>query len=286
MLAGLLEKLRVKIDDLIDPDIIERIERLDTRLNEYGVDPWGFDPDYIKYALPIAVSIYRNYFRVQTTGLANVPRGKVLLIGNHSGQIPIDGMLIVLSMFIEADPPRMVRSMVETWSATLPLFSFFFPRTGQIVGTRDNCRRLLERDEAILAFPEGTRGISKTFANRYQLQNFGLGFMRLALMTDTPIVPIAVVGAEEQIPSLLDFKPVARLLGFPAFPVTPTFPWLGPLGLLPLPVKYHIYFGKPMHFSGDPDDEDEALEPKVQRVRRTIQRMLRDGLKARKNVFW
>jgi len=286
MLASLLEKLRVKIDDLIDPDIIERIERLDTRLNEYGVDPWGFDPDYIKYALPIAVSIYRNYFRVQTTGLANVPRGRVLLIGNHSGQIPIDGMLIVLSMFIEADPPRMVRSMVETWSATLPLFSFFFPRTGQIVGTRDNCRRLLERDEAILAFPEGTRGISKTFANRYQLQNFGLGFMRLALMTDTPIVPIAVVGAEEQIPSLLDFKPVARLLGFPAFPVTPTFPWLGPLGLLPLPVKYHIYFGKPMRFSGDPDDEDEALDPKVQKVRRTIQRMLRDGLKARKNVFW
>ncbi len=286
MLAGLLEKLRVKIDDLIDPDIIERIERLDIRLNEYGVDPWGFDPDYIKYALPIVVSIYRNYFRVQTTGLANVPRGRVLLISNHSGQIPIDGMMIVLSMFIEADPPRMVRSMVETWVPTLPLVSFFFPRTGQIVGTRDNCLRLLRRDEAILAFPEGMRGISKTFAKRYQLQQFGPGFMRLALMTDTPIVPVAVVGAEEQIPSLLDFKPVARLLGFPAFPVTPTFPWLGPLGLLPLPVKYHIYFGKPMHFSGDPDDEDEVLDPKVQRVRRTIQRMLRDGLKARKNVFW
>jgi 1-acyl-sn-glycerol-3-phosphate acyltransferase len=286
MLAGLLQKLRVKIDDLIDPEIIERIERLDTRLNEYGVDPWGFDPNYIKYALPIAVGIYRNYFRVQTTGLANVPRGRVLLIANHSGQIPIDGMMIVLSMFIEADPPRMVRSMVETWSATLPLVSFFFPRTGQIVGTRDNCRRLLQRDEAILAFPEGTRGISKTFAKRYQLQQFGLGFMRLALMTDTPIVPLAVVGAEEQIPSLMDFKPIARLLGFPAFPVTPTFPWLGPLGFLPLPVKYHIYFGKPMHFTGDPDDEDEVLDTKAQKVRRTIQRMLRDGLKARKNVFW
>lgn len=286
MLAGLRERLQQKIDGLIDPDIIKRIERLDTSLNEYGVDPWGFDPDYLKYTLPIAVSIYRNYFRVQTTGLANVPRGRVLLIGNHSGQIPIDGMMIVLSMFIEADPPRMVRSMVETWVPTLPLVSFFFPRTGQIVGTRDNCRRLLQRDEAILAFPEGTRGISKTFAKRYQLQRFGLGFMRLALMTDTPIVPVAVVGAEEQIPSLLDFKPVARLLGMPAFPVTPTFPWLGPLGFMPLPVKYHIYFGKPMQFEGDPDDEDEVLDFKVQQVRRTIQRMLRDGLKARKNVFW
>jgi 1-acyl-sn-glycerol-3-phosphate acyltransferase len=189
-------------------------------------------------------------------------------------------------MIVDAEPPRMVRSMVETWVPTLPVLSWFFPRVGQIVGTRENCQRLLEREEPILAFPEGVRGISKTFAKRYQLEDFGLGFMRLALRTGAPVVPVAVVGAEEQIPSFISFKPLAKLMGAPAFPVTPTFPWLGPLGILPLPVKYRIHFGKPMHFSGDPDAEDEVVGEKVKQVRRTIQRMLRDGLKARKNVFW
>jgi 1-acyl-sn-glycerol-3-phosphate acyltransferase len=154
------------------------------------------------------------------------------------------------------------------------------------VGTRENCLRLLGREEAILAFPEGTRGISKTFAKRYQLQGFGLGFMRLALMSDTPVVPVAVVGAEEQIPSLWDGKPIARLFGAPALPFTPFFPWLGPIGFLPLPTKYRIFYGKPMRFSGDPNDEDSRLNVMVQKVRHTIQRMLSDGLKARKNVFW
>jgi len=281
-----LEKLSRWAERLIDPRLQARVEALDTRLNEFGVDPWGFDPRYLKYALPLGALLYRKYFRVETVGIRNVPAGRVLLIANHSGQIPIDGALIVLSMLLEAEPPRMVRSMVETWVPTLPLVSYFFPRTGQIVGTRENCRQLLDREEIILAFPEGVRGISKTFSRRYQLQEFGLGFMRLALMTGAPIVPVAVVGAEEQIPSLLDFKPLARLLSMPAFPVTPFFPWLGPLGILPLPVKIRIYFGRPMSFRGDPDEEDEVMMPKVKRVRRTIQRMLRDGLKVRRGIFW
>jgi 1-acyl-sn-glycerol-3-phosphate acyltransferase len=210
----------------------------------------------------------------------------VLLIANHSGQIPIDGAILVTAMIVDAEPPRMVRSMVETWVPTLPVLSWFFPRTGQIVGTRENCQRLLERDEPILAFPEGVRGVTKPFAKRYQLEEFGLGFMRLALRTGAPVVPVAVVGAEEQVPSFYSFKPLAKLIGAPAFPVTPFFPWLGPLGILPLPVKYRLHFGKPMHFSGDPEAEDEVVGEKVKQVRRTIQRMLRDGLKARKNVFW
>ena len=286
MLHRLAKLLKGKVDALLDPEVTERIERLQTRLNEYGVDPFGFDPDYLKYALPFGIAVYRKWFRVETIGIKNVPPGRVLLISNHSGQIPIDGAMIVLSMFLEAEPPRMVRSMVETWVPTLPLISYFFPRTGQIVGTRENCRRLLEREEAILAFPEGVRGISKTFAKRYQLQDFGLGFMRLSLMTGAPIVPLAVVGAEEQAPALFNLERVGKLFGSPALPITPTFPALGPLGILPLPTKYRIYFGKPMTFEGDPNDEDEALAAKVNHVRRTIQRMLRDGIKARKNVFW
>jgi len=274
------------IESMTDEEVLDKVRRLDTRLNEFGVDPFGFDPKFVKYGIPFALFIYRKYFRVEPKGLKNVPAGRVLLIANHSGQIPLDGAMICTSMIVDAEPPRMIRSMVETWVPTLPVLSWFFPRVGQIVGTRENCQRLLERDEAILAFPEGVRGISKPFAKRYQLEEFGLGFMRLALRTGAPVVPVAVVGAEEQVPSLFSFKPLAKLMGAPAFPVTPTFPWLGPLGILPLPVKYRLHFGKPMYFSGDPEAEDEVVGEKVKQVRRTLQRMLRDGLKARKNVFW
>lgn len=286
MMGKVKDRLLKAIEGMTDEEVLEKVRRLDTRLNEFGVDPFGFNPQYITYGIPFALFFYRKYFRVETAGIKNVPAGRVLLIANHSGQIPLDGAMIVTSMIVDAEPPRMVRSMVETWVPTLPILSWFFPRTGQIVGTRENCQRLLERDEPILAFPEGVRGVTKPFAKRYQLEEFGLGFMRLALRTGAPVVPVALVGAEEQVPSFFSFKPLAKLLGSPSFPITPTFPWLGPLGILPLPVKYRLHFGKPMHFSGDPEDEDEVVGEKVKQVRRTLQRMLRDGLKARKNVFW
>jgi 1-acyl-sn-glycerol-3-phosphate acyltransferase len=165
---------------------------------------------------------------------------------------------------------------------TLPFFSYIFARWGQITGTPENCRRLLEDEEAILVFPEGAKGISKPFTQRYQLQEFGLGFMRLALETGAPIVPIAVIGAEEQAPAV-NLKPIAKLLGAPAFPVIPAPPFFP---ILPYPVKYRIYFGDPQKFEGDPDDEDEVLEEKVRHVRNEIQSMIRLGLKERKHIFW
>jgi 1-acyl-sn-glycerol-3-phosphate acyltransferase len=286
MLEPVKERILSLIEGLNEPEVLARVKRLDTRLNEFGVDPFGFDPDFVKYTIPFVLFFYRKWFRVQTYGIENVPAGRVLLIGNHSGQIPIDAMMIISSMVLEAEPPRMVRSMVETWVPTLPVLSWFFPRNGQIVGTRENCKLLLDRGEPILAFPEGVRGISKLYSQRYQLQEFGLGFMRLALQTKTPIVPVAVVGAEEQAPALANLKAVGRLFGAPGVPITPTFPFLGPLGMLPLPSRYHIHFGKPMEFEGDPNDEDAVVGEKVKRVQRTIQRMLRDGIKARKHVFW
>jgi 1-acyl-sn-glycerol-3-phosphate acyltransferase len=286
MLGKVKDRLLGAIESMTNEEVSEKIRRLDPRLNEFGVDPFGFDPRFVKYGIPFALFLYRKYFRVESVGLSNVPAGRVLLIANHSGQIPLDGAMICVAMIVDAEPPRMVRSMVETWVPTLPVLSWFFPRVGQIVGTRENCQRLLERDAAILAFPEGVRGVSKNFAKRYQLEEFGLGFMRLALRTGAPVVPVAVVGAEEQVPSFYSFKPLAKALGIPAFPITPTFPWLGPLGLLPLPVKYRLHFGKPLHFLGDPDDEDSVVTEKVKQVRRTLQRMIRDGLKARKHVFW
>lgn len=261
-------------------------EDLDERLianrpaNEYGVDPFGFSLDYAMSAIGPFLWLYKHYFRVETHGIEKVPKGRVLLVPNHSGQLPVDGAMIAVAMLTEANPPRAIRSMVEKWMPTLPWVSTFFARVGQIVGTAENCRRLLESDEAVLVFPEGVKAISKLFPQRYQLLPFNLGFMRLALETNTPIVPIAVVGAEEQAPALVDAKPIAKVLGFPAFPITP-------YGLpVPLPTKYRIYFGDPLFFTGRADDDDAELEKKVKIVRAAVQTMLEQGLKERKAVFW
>ena len=187
---------------LITERMRDKAEQLDVDVGELGVDPFGYDPKIVSYtAAPVAL-LYEKYFRVQTFGIENVPdHGRVLLVSNHSGQLPFDGLMIGAAMVLEHDPPRVVRSMVEKWIPRLPFVSVFMARVGQIVGTPDNCRRLLARDEAILVFPEGARGISKTIDKRYKLERFGTGFMRLALETNTPIVPVAVVGAEEQAPA-------------------------------------------------------------------------------------
>jgi 1-acyl-sn-glycerol-3-phosphate acyltransferase len=258
----------------------EKLERVKARENEFGVDPFGLDLEYTRAAVAPILWLYKYYFRVDAHGVNHVPPGRVLLISNHSGQLPFDGMMIGMAMLVEADPPRMIRAMVEKWVPTLPFASTFFARCGQVVGTPENCRRLLGQDEAILVFPEGAKGISKLFKEAYKLQDFGNGFMRLALETRTPIVPIAVVGAEEQAPAFADIKSVARLVGMPAMPVTLT-------GLpLPLPTKYHIYFGEPMEFRGSADEEDAEVEKKVRQVKATIQAMLNEGLRDRKHVFW
>jgi len=155
-----------------------------------------------------------------------------------------------------------------------------------VVGTRKNAIELLRNEEAVIAFPEGVRGMNKLIWERYQLQEFGHGFMRLALETDTPIVPIAVVGSEEQALAIANILPLARLLRLPAFPVTLTWPWCGLLGLVPLPVKYRIYVGEPMRFEGNPHDEDEVIGEKVEQVKARIATMLARGLATRRSIFW
>ncbi|SEU38563.1 lysophospholipid acyltransferase family protein [Stigmatella erecta] len=274
------QQLKGWTEQMAGPERKERLQALARTENEYGVDPFGFNLDFSLAAVAPLVWLYRHYHRVETFGIENVPAGRVLLVSNHSGQLPMDGAMIGVALMMEASPPRAIRSMVEKWVPTLPYVSAFFARVGQIVGTPENCRRLLNAGEAILVFPEGMRGISKLWPQRYQLQDFGLGFMRLALETDTPIVPVAVIGAEEQAPALMDLKPLAKLLGFPAFPITPT-------GLpIPLPTKYRLYFGEPLHFTGRADDEDSELDKKVRTVRAAIQTMIHQGLKERRSIFW
>lgn len=273
----LKNKLRHWTASMVGEDLQARIHQVARSENEFGVDPFGFDLKYALAAMAPFVWLYRRYFRVQTFNIDRVPPGRVLLVSNHSGQVPLDGAMIVVAMLTEAPRPRAIRSMVEKWVQTLPYVSTFMARVGQIVGTPENCRRLLEAEEAILVFPEGTRGLGKTWAQRYQLQDFGLGFMRLALETKTAIVPVAVIGAEEQAPSLVNLRPLAKLLGFPYLPLTPT--------PLPLPSRYRLYFGEPMVFSGRADDEDAELDKKVAAVKGVIQSMIDQGLKARTHVF-
>jgi 1-acyl-sn-glycerol-3-phosphate acyltransferase len=260
---------------------LERIKALPTRQNEYGYDPFGFNREEAKLAMLVVRHLYRNYFRTRVYGIHQVPPGRVMLVSNHAGQLPYDGMNIAAAMLYDAVPPRLLRAMIEKFVPGLPYVSYLLSRWGQIVGTPENCTRLLEDEEAILVFPEGAKGISKPFTRRYQLQEFGLGFMRLALATNTPMVPVAVVGSEEQAPAF-NFKPLAKLLGVPAFPVMP-FPPFFPA--LPLPSRYHIYFGEPLQFAGDPDDDDEQIEAMVKHVRLSIESMLRVGLKSRRSVF-
>ncbi|AKT41039.1 lysophospholipid acyltransferase family protein [Chondromyces crocatus] len=271
---------------LLGRDFEERLRRVAVPLASAssGVDPFGLDPAWAKYAVGLAAFFHRFYFRTTVTGIERVPSGRVLLVANHSGQLPFDGMLIGASMFLDAEPPRIMRSMIEKWTQTLPFVSTCFSRVGQVVGVPENAKRLLDMGAAILVFPEGSRGISKPFSQRYQLREFGLGFMRLALETDTPIVPVSVIGAEEQYISFGNMERVAKALGMPSFPLLPQF--LLPGGQLPLPTKYRIHFGEPMHFRGDPDDDDAVAAEKVESVRARIQSMLNRGLKERKSVFW
>src|SRR5919205_4456885 len=210
------DRLREITYELGGPESRERLAKLTPPRNEYGVDPYGFDIDYAIAALAPFLWLYRNYFRVEVHAIERVPaEGRVLLVANHSGQLPFDAAMLGVSLLVDMDPPRAARALVEKWVPTLPFVSPFYARLGQVVGTPENCRRLLAAEEAILVFPEGVRGLNKPWRKRYRLQDFGLGFMRLALETGTPVVPIGVVGAEEQAPALLDLKALARVLSMP-----------------------------------------------------------------------
>jgi 1-acyl-sn-glycerol-3-phosphate acyltransferase len=182
------------------------------------------------------------------------------------------------------NPPRVGRAKIEKWAVSLPFASTFFNKVGQVVGVPENARRLHEMDELLLEFPEGVRGIAKPISKRYQLQDIGSGFMRLAIETNTPIIPVAIVGAEEQYVNLGNLEWAAKALGIPAFPMVPQV--LVPGGQLPLPMKYRIYFGEPLRFRGDPHDEETVIADKAWLVKQTIQDMLNRALVDRKDLFF
>ena len=281
-LAGALLPLSAQT---LQRELEERLRRAPARLNEFGFDPYGMSLEWWRRMLLPIVLLYRYYFRVETSGIEKIPQGRVLVVANHAGQLPFDGAMLGVALLLEADPPRIARAMGEFWIPNLPWVSIAAARVGALVGTPSNCAHMLENGECVTVFPEGVRGMNKLFSQRYRLQRFGMGFMRLALETNTPIVPVGIVGSEEQQPGFANLGRIGKLLGMPAFPITATFPWLGPLGLLPLPVKYRIHFGEPILFEGDPTDEDTVIEDKVDRVKAAISELLEQGRRERRGVF-
>lgn len=253
----------------------QRVKQALNNLNSVGYDPWGVSPEALSASLIPALWLYKNYFRVDAKGLENIPAGRVMLIANHGGQVPIDGTLIATAVLSQGNPPRVVRGMVERWAPSLPFISTFFARTGQLTGDIRNARDILDHEEALMVFPEGVGGSGKPIFERYKLKKFGLGFMRLALETKTPIVPVSVVGTEEALPSLSALRPLAKKIGIPYLPMIPTGP-------LPLPTKVFIRFGKPIYPecpSTDPTEDE--LVPLVNDVKRAIKLGIHEVLRLR-----
>ena len=269
---------------IVDPELSAAIDAIPNHVNELGFDAWGFSPAHAKVLYSLGRWVYR-WFRPIVRGAAHIPAGRVLIVANHGGQLPYDGVVVAVACLLHATPPRLVRPMVERYFPRVPFINELFARGGAVLGAPINCRNLLEDEQAILVFPEGARGSGKVWKDRYRLVDFGRGFMRLALQTGTPIIPTAIVGSEESIVSVADAKPLAKLLGAPYFPISPLLPVLGPLAYLPLPTQFHVEFGAPLTFTGAFDDEDAAIDEKVAVVRATVQRMVDEGLARRQSVF-
>lgn len=220
--------------------------------------------------------LYRYYFAVSVYGVEHVPpRGRVMLVGNHSGGVALDGFITIGSMFFEMSPPRLAEGMAEKFIASFPVMGQWSSRLGQFTGLPEHAVRLLEDDRMLLVYPEGARGTAKLYPDRDSLVRFGTGFMRLALQTKTPIVPVAFVGGGDAIPTVMNVTKGARAFGVPYFPVTP---YLFPL---PLPVSFQILYGRPMTFPGTGNEVDEVVLGWVDEVKNEIGRLLDQGRRLR-----
>lgn len=257
---------------------------------DYPVDTFGFDPELTEQVLaPTLRPLYRNWFRVELSGLQQVPEtGSALLVGNHSGTIAMDALMLQLALLDDHPAHRHLRLLGADFIFRTPVLAEFARKSGATLACNPDAERMLHGGEVVGVFPEGFKGIGKRYVDRYKLQRFGRGgFVAAALRSGAPIIPVSIVGAEEIYPMIGEIRPLARLLGIPYFPVTPLFPWLGPLGMVPLPSKWFIEFGEPIDTSDidiDPDDPMDVFSL-ADRVRETIQQTLHRLLLRRGTTF-
>ena len=261
---------------LVSKDLDAQLKKIQKPVGTLGYDPWGFNAETNRLVLSLYSSVYKKYFRVKTDGIENIPaNGPVLIIANHSGQLPIDGTLIAYSLATRKQDPRMPRAMIERFFPTIPFLGNFLNQTGAVLGDPVNCAKMLANDEAVIVFPEGIRGSGKLYKDRYQLQRFGNGFMHLAMQYNATIIPVGVVGCEETIPAIANIKPLAKLLGIPYAPLA--------LPLI-LPAKIRLNFGQAMNFD-EGEVREEEITRRVEQVKSVINDLIDKGLSERKRLF-
>lgn len=270
---------------------VQKWGRKGLRSRAEEVDEFGLDRNFDQKLRPVLDFVYHRYFRVQTEGIENVPpEGRAVVVGNHSGSIPLDGLMLRTAFRADHPASRDLRWLAEDFLFYLPFAGVFMNRAGAVRACQENAERLLLRDNLIAVFPEGVQGIRKLFRDRYRLQRFGRGgYIRLCLRTRAPLIPCAIIGGEEASPLLYRFDALADLLRIPYLPVTPTFPALGALGLVPAPTKWRIKFGEPIPFDNygpEAADDDLLVGRLSERVRSTIQSMLDNGLQKRRSIWF
>ncbi|MDF9814862.1 lysophospholipid acyltransferase family protein [Streptomyces sp. SPB162] len=259
---------------------------------DYEVDEFGYDQQLTDQVLmSVLRPVFDQYFRVEVKGIENIPaEGGALVVANHSGTLPLDGLMAQVAVHDHHPANRHLRLLAADLVFALPVVNELARKAGHTLACTEDAQLLLERGEVVGVMPEGFKGLGKPFADRYKLQRFGRGgFVSTALRTGAPIVPCSIVGAEEIYPMVGNSKTLARLLGVPYFPLTPTFPWLGPLGLVPLPTKWTIQFGEPIRTDQYPPEaaEDPMLVFNLtDQVRETIQHTLYKLLVQRRSVFF
>jgi len=260
----------------VDPEVAARVEALDLRFNKFGVDPYGIDKnDLIRFVSAFAW-LYRYYFKVDVYGIEHAPsKGRGILVGNHSGGVAIDGAMVMGSMLLEAEPPRLPHAMIEKFIHQFPGASQMMSRVGQFTGNPDQAKRLLNDDRLLLVFPEGARGTAKLAKDADTLVGFGTGFMRLALETKSPVIPFGFVGGGEALPTVANLKRLGRMFGVPYVPVTK---WIF---LVPKPTRFQLLYGKPMFFEGTGHERDEVVTAKVDQVKERIADLIRQGRQLR-----
>jgi len=260
-------------------------------LNSHSTDEFGLDPTLVWYLRPFFQFLYYNYFRVDTQGVLNIPVEKpAIIVANHAGGIPYDGVMVHLAIYNEHPRDGCVRFLAHDFAFRLPLLKCIVERLGGVPATPENALRLLNHGHLVLIFPEGLNGIAKGYEQRYQLQRFGRGgFVRLAIRTGAPVIPTAIIGSEEIHPIVWTSNELGKPLGLPYLPMTPTFPWLGPLGFIPLPTKWRIIFGEPISFSHlNPSDADNEplIKKEAENVRGIMQKMINAALAKRKSIWY
>jgi 1-acyl-sn-glycerol-3-phosphate acyltransferase len=251
--------------------------------DERQADAFGLDHDFRERVKPLFRWLHDRYWRVELSGARHLPqRGPAILIANHSGALPFDGAMICTA--VDEAVGLVVRYLYDRFVANVPPVDAFYRKTGGAVATRDNARALLETGNHLLIFPEGVPGVAKPFDQRYQLRPFSPGFARLAAETGAPVIPVAVLGAEEIYPIVGRAEAIGRSFGMPYVPITPFFPLLGLLGALPLPTKWFIRIGRPMTLGAIEDETRARAEAGV--ARRKVQAMVTRLRNRRRSVFF